>query len=358
MALVSVSSQANPCLPPACSASPHRHTRNDTSFPASVWDTGQSPVALETGRCTEIRGNVTSELFRAPTSDELELALLQIELESRRSELERLEGERDTLEVGLTRFAADVKARVGDVKDEIRNVRHELEEMRQRISRLRADPMATPADVERDVAEEMAQAEAELNGEFIHGSDSNGKDRRNLPTRPMSSIETEAEVLRLYRELAKRHHPDLARSSAERERRAELMLRVNVAYRDRDLATLQSIYLEVQLDSPLSAEELCRQRLAWTRHEIARLAREIRAVELRIESLVKTDTYTLWQEHMRGEAALDELETRTRQRLVRERERLDEATAQYDRLAVRRQVMQRRAASRSYDAAQASGGSD
>ena len=60
----------------------------------------------------------------------------------------------------------------------------------------------------------------------------------------------------------------------------------------------------------------------------------------------------------KGEPALDELELRTRQRLTRERERLEEATAQYDRLAVRRQVMQRRAASRSYDAAQASGGSD
>ncbi len=301
---------------------------------------------------------MTSELFRAPTSDELELARLQIELEHRRSELERCEAERDTLEVGLTRFAADVKARVGDVKDDIRHIRHELDEMRQRIARLRADPAATPADVERDVAEEMAQAEAELNGEFVHGPNGSGKHRSNLPTRPMSSIETEAEVLRLYRELAKRHHPDLARTAAERERRAELMLRVNVAYRDRDLATLQSIFLEVQLDTPLSTEELCRQRLAWTRHEIARLDREIRAVEMRIASLIKTDTYALWQAQERGESALEDLELRTRQRLSRERERLDDATAQYDRLAVRRQVMQRRAASRSYDAAQASGGSD
>ncbi len=174
----------------------------------------------------------------------------------------------------------------------------------------------------------------------------------------MSSIETEAEVLRLYRELAKRHHPDLARTPAERERRAELMLRVNVAYRDRDLATLRSIYLEVQLDAPLSSEELCRQRLAWTLHEIARLDREIRTVGKRIDALTTTDTFTLWKAQERGEAALDDLELRTKQRLTRERERLDEATAQYDRLAVRRQVMQRRAASRTYDAAQASGGSD
>lgn len=298
---------------------------------------------------------MTSELFRAPTLDELELARLQVELESRRRELDRRIAERDELEVSLTRFAADVKARIGDVKDEIRRVRHELEEMRLRIAKLRADPLATPSDVERDVAEEMAQGDGEPLGESIGA---NGAGSRNLPARPMSSIETEAEVLRLYRELAKRHHPDLARTAAERDRRAELMLRVNVAYRDRDLATLQSIYLEVQLDSPLSPEELCRQRLSWTRHEIERLEREIRAVELRIHALTSTDTYTLWRAHERGEGALDDLERRTRQRLVRERERLDEAAAHYGRISVRRQVMQRRAASRSYDAAQASGGSD
>ncbi len=301
---------------------------------------------------------MTSELFRAPTSDELELARLQAELESRRKEFEGLESERETLELGLTRFAADVKARVGDVKDQIRDIRHDLDEMRQRIAKIRADPAATPADVERDVAEEMAQAEAELNGEFVHGPSGNGKGKRNHANGRMSSLETEAEVLRLYRELAKRHHPDLARTAAERERRAELMLRVNIAYRDRDLTTLQSIYLEVQLDAPLSSEELCRQRLAWTRHEIARFEREIRAVRTRIGALTTTDTYTLWKAQEQGEAALDDLELRTKQRLSRERERLDEATAQYDRLAVRRQVMQRRAANRTYDAAQASGGSD
>ena len=78
--------------------------------------------------------------------------------------------------------------------------------------KLRADPIATPADVEREVAEEMAQAEAELNGEFINRQNgANGTESATCPP-PRSSPETEAEVLRLYRELAKRHHPDLART--------------------------------------------------------------------------------------------------------------------------------------------------
>jgi len=299
---------------------------------------------------------VTSALLRIPSPNEIELARLQIELDSRRSELERLESERNLLEIALTRFAAEVRVRIGDVKDEIRHIRRRLEAVRQQTARLRADPAATPADVERAVAEEMEQTEARMEGDFTEPT--NGRGRSNLPARPSRSSETGAEVLRLYRELAKRHHPDLARTPAERARRAELMLRINIAFRERDLATLQSIYLEVQLDSPLSPEELCRQRLSWTRHEIARLDREIRSARVRMDTLTGTDTYTLWRAEERGEPALAELELRTRERLARERERLDEATAHYDRLAVRRQVMQRRAASRSYDPAQTSGGSD
>ncbi len=299
---------------------------------------------------------MTAALQRIPTPDELELVRLQAELESRRTELERLDTERDVLEIALTRFATEVKTRIGDLKDEIRRIRRELETMRQQIARLRADPMAVPADIEREIAEEMAQAEGGFEGEFVDPG--NGRNRRHGPAHSAQAHEREAEVLRLYRELAKRHHPDLARTETERERRADLMLRINIAFRERDLATLRSIYLEVQLDTPLSPEELCRQRLSWTRHEIARLDRELRASRARIEALIATDTYSLWQSEERGESALDNLAERTHQRLARERQRLDEATAQYDRLAVRRQVMQRRAASRSYDAAQTVGGSD
>ncbi len=164
---------------------------------------------------------MTSALLRIPSPNEIELARLQIELDSRRSELERLETERDILEIALTRFAAEVRVRIGDVKDEIRRIRRQLEAMRQQTARLRADPAATPADVERAVAEEMEQSETRTGGEFTEAT--NGRGRPNLPARPSRSSETGAEVLRLYRELAKRHHPDLARTPAERERRAKII---------------------------------------------------------------------------------------------------------------------------------------
>ena len=158
------------------------------------------------------------------------------------------------------------------------------------------------------------------------------------------------EIIRTYRLLAKRHHPDLATTPQERERRTELMLRINIAYRDHNLAALQSLLLEIHGDLPLTQFELTRQRISWTKHELATVQKEMRATERRINALLMSETYSLWRAELESQTALDDLERRTRERLQRERARLDEASSQYARVAARRQVMLRRAASRSASA--------
>lgn len=288
---------------------------------------------------------MNSELATVPTPEDRELARLLVEIETYRRVVNALETERRDLEAALTQFATEVKARVGPLKDEIRDIRFRIEEIRQRINRLKADPSAIPEDVERELADELAGHDdmpprgSGFNGRHSPppGFGANGHKRKQ-------SSQREAEILRLYRELAKRHHPDLARTTAERERREEIMLRINVAYRDRDLIALQAMMLEVELSVPTASDRLTEQRLAWAQHEHTRLQREISSLQVRIDTLRSSETFTLWQAQSRNTTVLDDLEMRTRQRLKRERERLEDATAQYARISIRRQVIQRRAA--------------
>ena len=101
------------------------------------------------------------------------------------------------------------------------------------------------------------------------------------------------------------------------------------------------------LEPFIQLSDLTRQRISWTRHELGRLQRELRVTERRIDALLMSETYSLWRAELESQTALDDLERRTRERLQRERARLDEASSQYARLAARRLVMLRRAASRS-----------
>ena len=256
----------------------------------------------------------------------------------------RLE-EREALELLLGQFAAEVKSRVGELKEEIRTLRAKLEEMRHLLTRLKEDPEVTPAEVEREYAELIDDVIDDTNAYGFNGR-AERPPSRSLPARPSASVETTREVMRLYRVLAKRYHPDLARSPAERDRRTELMLRINVAYRDHDLRTLQTMLLETQIEGPVTAADLVRQRLAWAHHELTRIRREFLATDYRIRVLSESEGYQLWQTQQQTGTALDELEKRTRERLQRERVRVEDASSQYVRMSARRQVTLRRAAER------------
>lgn len=271
-------------------------------------------------------------LIVVPGRDENEYARLLIEIETRKQRLSTIQADHAELEVALARFTGLVRARLGAMKDEMRDVRLEVEELRQRAARLREDPDAEPQDVEREVEAELRGETAGFDGDpGFRGAGSN-----RLPAAPPRSIETEAEAMRLYRELAKRYHPDLAMSQEERHRRADLMLKINIAFRDRDLVVLQTFFLNQNIPGPITPSRRTAERLVWARHEVARLDREIADMGAKIVHLRQSEMFPLWASPEASAAALDDLEARTRERLDREKGRLAQARDAYRKLALRR----------------------
>jgi hypothetical protein len=96
----------------------------------------------------------------------------------------------------------------------------------------------------------------------------------DVPVRPSKTAQ------RLYRELARRSHPDLAQDPAEIARRSAFITRVNAAYEKDDLAALQKLSEEWSLTSSGPAKDhpqremWLRGRLIWLRAKQAELALE------------------------------------------------------------------------------------
>ncbi|WP_326753693.1 hypothetical protein OH738_20400 [Streptomyces hirsutus] len=88
------------------------------------------------------------------------------------------------------------------------------------------------------------------------------------PVRPPERVRPSEEARRLYRDLARKAHPDLAQEQAERHRREEFITRVNAAYARGSEAELRELTAEwaagpkLKEQAPSAGEELY-ARLEW-----------------------------------------------------------------------------------------------
>ncbi|MFE7617926.1 J domain-containing protein, partial [Streptomyces sp. NPDC057496] len=76
------------------------------------------------------------------------------------------------------------------------------------------------------------------------------------PVRPPKRVRPTEEARRLYRDLARKAHPDLAQDEAERARRDEFIARVNAAYGRGDEALLMELVQEWEAGPALPETEL------------------------------------------------------------------------------------------------------
>jgi hypothetical protein len=149
-----------------------------------------------------------------------------------------------------------------------------LEELEARILQARADRSGDPEDRRR--ADEARARLAPIPGveELLHGwMDGDGLFPEaaamltERPVRPPQRVRPSEEARRLYRELVRKAHPDLAQEDAERKRREDFLTRVNAAYARGDAAELRELADEWAAGPELAArpgrgEELY-ARLEW-----------------------------------------------------------------------------------------------
>lgn len=91
-----------------------------------------------------------------------------------------------------------------------------------------------------------------------------------VPEAEARRVKPSDEARRLFRELARRAHPDLAQDAAEKERRGDFIARVNAAYAAGDVAALMTLDEEWTAGGPGAVVE-APDRLEWLRTRLALL---------------------------------------------------------------------------------------
>ena len=136
------------------------------------------------------------------------------------------------LELELVDFRSQLAAFEGRYLREVGALYAELDDWKARIAELQA--RLTPSATAKEQAQQ-AREQARQTHEEAHGKASETRD-----------FKASADLKRLYREVAKLIHPDLAKDSADLARRTRFMAEANCAYGAGDAEALQGILNDYQ----------------------------------------------------------------------------------------------------------------
>lgn len=240
------------------------------------------------------------------------------ELARKQAELCQLEEELAERELGLANLRAELGAFERRYVKLVGVLYAELDEINAQLTERRARQSGTP---EAKGTADQARAQAEQSRSAVYAE----------LAKPQESPPSQ-ELKRLYREVAKRIHPDLATEPADRTRRQQLMAKANQAYQDGDAALLREILQEYD-SSPESVEG------SGVAADLVRIIRKIKQVKIRLtqidqetEKLLGSNIGKLKakaeEREKEGHNLLDELASRVREEIALARRRLkDEAEA-------------------------------
>lgn len=246
-------------------------------------------------------------IVQTQTPEAREYARYLVEIEERKRRIADRRAELESLKLALSRFEAEYHARVGVLFVELDRLRLSIREYELRIKRLKADPSIDPAELEREIAAEFTREREEVRAEEEETRRYERAFEREQ-ARPHLDPSDEERAKRLFRDLAKRFHPDLARTEEECRQRAEIMQRVNAAYAERNVAALEALAAENEINDASFEAKSIGEKLVWAIREIARLEAVSERQRLELIAIKASDLYVLQMRHQGGETVLERLE--------------------------------------------------
>jgi hypothetical protein len=122
-----------------------------------------------------------------------------------------------------------------------------------------------------------------------------------VPPQPLT-----VDIKQAYRRAARLMHPDRATTEAERQRRTDLMARVNRAYENGDQRTIEKLIEEYGHDPEAIAGDDIGSRIVKAIRRIAQLRRRLEEARHELEALQQSELFQLREGIEDGEASGDD----------------------------------------------------
>jgi hypothetical protein len=261
-----------------------------------------------------------------PSPSGLATPKLSPQLNPEEQELARKREEQTTIETEL----ADRELRSANLRAELgafeRQYLHyvgsryaELDELKASIAERAAKEQPSSDRAQRAAQEARARA---------HETKSTAGEKATVSPR---AFESSPEMKRLYREVAKRIHPDLTSDRKDRAKRQQLMAEANEAYERGDEARLNKIFTEYEWSPDAVQGEGPGAELVRVIRRISQARGRLAEIEAELQELLRSDLYQLKvrvdQAQSHGRDVLKEMISKVDDQIAQAKRRLEQPAA-------------------------------
>jgi hypothetical protein len=216
----------------------------------------------------------------------------EADLDEARQQLLDAEAKLAQEQAAVNAFRMQCRLKLGDLIEETLSLRAERESC---LTQLKLHQQEAEANLPPKTADPFIDEDEKLHTE------TGNFDEIVLPELATPKQEKEA-AKRLYRELARRFHPDLAAGSAERAYMTAIMASINIAYERQDVSALHNLAGELDPTAVAELEAIDNLQIRRLREQLLKIQRRQRKVQQQYRALRQDNVAKLWRKAQRLEA--------------------------------------------------------
>ncbi len=215
----------------------------------------------------------------------------------------------------ISAFEFKLRARVSHLTRKLDDLDAEIAALRRQLRWLEGE---WPEEEMVDEAAAWAAGESAAAGDYRYRAPAQAKEAQQK----LNQAE-KTELKQLYRQLARRFHPDLAPNETDRAYRTELMMAINAAYAAADLAQLRQLAQEPDTISQVDYSQQDEKLFTLLQQELARVRRRLAEIEQELAALAQHQSAKYMRQAERATAAgrdwFAEMEMQLRESVARRR---------------------------------------
>ncbi|MCB8988518.1 MAG: hypothetical protein H6661_12305 [Ardenticatenaceae bacterium] len=208
---------------------------------------------------------------------------IRAELEQAKQELRQAEAELAAEQAAVNAFRMHCRLKLDTLVDELQELTTRKQSLLTRLALLRQARDAGEFDDDDAFWQTAVPPEPDIPDDA---------DDLLLPT---DTPRDKAAEKRLYRELARRFHPDLAKTAVEEAYRTSVMTAVNAAYERQDIQTLYDLAGELDPSELAELQGIETLEIRRLREQIMKMRRLRRKAIQRLKTLRQENTARLWR---------------------------------------------------------------